>query len=238
MLRLCGTLLAALLLVACSERTPQVEPAMQIEAHYELLYNDTPVGSALFLLDIGDDGNYRLEAFTVPAGKMLQQGAHEVLEASQGRLSEDTILPTTFSRSVMQGESLELASMDFDWQAYAMRVRGPQGQRSVGLLPDTHDRLSYLLAARRLAASGEGAALIQVASLEASEQSSLEVDGREVIVVPLGHFDAVALRRVTPDGGETRRLWYAPETSPLPLRVVQTRDGNTVEMRVKDVSRR
>jgi hypothetical protein len=79
---------------------------------------------------------------------------------------------------------------------------------------------------------------IRVASTEASEETRLEVTGREAVEVPLGHYRAVGIRHVTPDPDQTRQLWFDTAFAPLPLRVLQVRDGNTVEMQLEDFSRR
>lgn len=228
----------ALLTGACADDEQAIAPPNSAEARYRLLYNDTLVGSALFVLDVDAGGRYRIDAFTVPAGEMRREGPHEVLESSQGVLDAADVRPTMFEHSVMHGDSLALVRLEFDWQRRALRLHGPDGEQAIALLPGTHDRLSYLLAARHLAASGEGRRLIQVASVDASEESQLEVAGRESIDVPSGRYDAVGVRRITPDGDETRMLWYAPDLSPLPLRVLQSRDGNTVDMQLEEVSRR
>ena len=60
------------LLAACDGAgSPAAETPLSLEARYRLMYNDTLVGTALFTLEIGADGAYRLDAFTVPAGQML-----------------------------------------------------------------------------------------------------------------------------------------------------------------------
>ena len=234
---LTGVLLVVL--AACdSTRSPPAETPLSLEARYRLLYNDTLVGTALFALEIDNDGAYRLDAFTVPAGQMQRNGEHEVLESSRGRLATDGVRPTAFEMSVMRDGEYEIGRLAFDWDKGAMTAAGPNGNQVLSLPPDTHDRLSYLLAARRLAADGAGSALIQVASLQASEETQLQVDGSESIEVPLGRFDAVAVRRTTADTGDDRRLWYAPGDLPLPLRISQLRDGNSVDMQLEDITRR
>ena len=83
---LTGALLV--LLAACDTARPPPEAPLSLEASYRLLYNDTLVGTALFALEIGPDGSYGLDAFTVPAGEMRRKGEHEVLESSRGSLDE------------------------------------------------------------------------------------------------------------------------------------------------------
>ena len=169
---------------------------------------------------------------------MQRKGEHEILESSRGSLDDAVIRPTLFEKSVMQDGAYELGSLTFDWQRHTLTAVGRNGSRVLSLPPDTHDRLSYLLAARRLAAAGDGSMLVQVASLLASEETQLQVDGNEAIEVPLGRFDAVTIRRIGSDADDDRRLWFAPDELPLPLRISQLRDGNSVDMQLVSVNRR
>ena len=76
------TLLLSVWLGGCADKPKPVQP-MQLDAVYRLLFNDTLVGNALFALSINADGTYRIEAFTTPAGEMVTQGGHEILEISR-----------------------------------------------------------------------------------------------------------------------------------------------------------
>lgn len=232
-------LLTTLLLTAACESTrdPLAEP-MQVEADYRLLFNDLLVGHALFVLQIEPDRRYRFEAFTVPAGQMERAEGHEILEVSQGVIDAGAVRPLRFDHSVMRDGQIELLQLLFDWDRQRLALQGSSGSREISLSPGTHDRLSYLLAARRLAAAGEGTLPIRIASHENSEQAVLQVIGPTPIAVPLGHYQAVGVERTGPDAQERRQLWFDPKFVPLPLRVVHLRDGSTVEMQLEGISRR
>lgn len=230
-------LCAAALLAACDTGPQPLEPPLDIEASYRLTFNGLLVGHALFALHVGADGRYRIEAFTVPAGQMEEVATHEVLERSEGLLGADAIRPQRFDHSVIEGERIEVRQLKFDWDRHALQLRGGDRDHDVGLLPGTHDRLSYLLAARRLAARGEGMVQIRIAAPEASGEARLQVTGRDAIEVPLGHFQAVAVGRTGPQADETRVLWFDPGFAPLPLRIVHLRDGSTVEMQLEGINR-
>lgn len=229
---------ATLALAACSAPREGSETPLSVEATYRLLFNDLLVGNALFELHIAKDGNYRIEAFTVPAGQMRQAAGHEVLESSEGMITADEIRPLRFDHSVMEGEHIEVMNLRFDWDRHALHLSAGDTERDIVLPPHTHDRLSYLLAARRLAAAGAGMQQIQVASIETSEETRLEIIGSAPVEVPFGHYQAVGVQRITPDADETRQLWFDPQFGPLPLRVVHVHDGNTVEMQLEGFSRR
>lgn len=230
--------LAALALAACSPAPQTPVGPISVEAAYRLLFNDALVGSALFVLEIDPEGNYRIDAFTTPAGQMAQSGGHEILESSQGVIDSKGVRPRRFDHSVMADEDVDATSLVFDWDKHVLRVTGQQSEHGAALLPGTQDRLSYLLTAWRLAVLGKGATQVKIASTKSTEDTQLQVTGEEAIDVPLGHYDSIAIRRVTPEPNVIRALWFDTGLSPLPLRVVHGWAGNTVDMQLESVSRR
>lgn len=225
-----------LVLAACTPPPQQPEP-ISTEASYRLLFNGNLVGQALFALQIGPDGNYRIDTFTVPAGQMQQAVGHEVLESSQGTIGDKGIRPRRFKHSVMQGERVETFSFVFDWEKHILQLVGADSERKVGLLPDTHDRLSYLLVAQRLAVAAQGASTLQIASPESATEAHLEVIGKRTITTPFGQLNATGIRRTGAESDEVRELWFAPEAGPLPIQVKHSRDENEVEMQLESLSR-
>lgn len=227
-------------LLGCEQATPPAKrlAPITVEASYRLLFNDALVGNSLFMLEIDADGRYALQSFTTPAGKMQRDATHEVLETSRGSIGADGVRPLEFEESVVQDGELALARLTFDWPRRSLAVEGPGGRRNIGLLPDTQDRLSYLLDAARLAGSGDDSRLLQVASAEAAEETLLRVQGEDSLSLPAGEFSAVRVERRTPDEDTSRELWFAPELMPLPLRALQASDGNHVEMQLEHLNQR
>lgn len=233
-----ASVILVLVLSACSP-TPQMPAGpVAVEATYRLLFNDALVGDALFVLQIGTDGSYQIEAFTTPAGQMQRAEGHEVLESSRGVIDSDGVRPQRFDHSVMADEQIESVKLIFDHEANLLRIIDQQHERTTALLPSTQDHLSYLLTAQRLAMKGSGAAEIQIASTGPTEQTQLKVVGQEAIDVPLGHYETIAIQRVTSKPNEIRALWFDTGLSPLPVRVVHGWAGNTVDMQLESLSRR
>ena len=234
-----GPALVALALSACSPATPPVafEP-VSLEASYRLLFNDALVGNALFVLEIHPDGRYRIDAFTTPAGQMRRAAGHEVLESSQGTIDSGGVRPLRFDLSVMADGQVEWHRLVFDWDRGVQRIADPNSERTVALLPGTQDRLSYLLTAHRLAATNAESLELRIASIGATEKTQLLLAGPEPIDVPLGHFETIAVRRVTSEPNEIRALWFEAAVGPLPLRVVHGWVGNTVDMQLESLTRR
>lgn len=233
-IRAAFAVLALLMLNACTP-TPELAREQRIEAGYRLLYNDLLVGHALFELAIDNDGNYRIEAFTTPAGEISKIGNHEVLEASHGIIDADGIRPIRYDHSVREEQRMALVNLTFDWQHHALQLANRETTRRVGLLPGTHDRLSYLLAASTLAAAERGTLKIRVASSDATEEGLLEIIGPADIEVPQGSYRAIGVRRATPNKDERRELWFDTDVTPLPLLLIQHNGTTTVEMRLESM---
>lgn len=239
MLRLIARPVLALALLpalfACTPMPQTHEAPLAVEASYRLLFNDALVGNAFFVLRIRPDRSYRLEAFTTPAGKMQQAAGHEVLEVSRGTIAGEQVRPSRFDHSVLRDTDIAAINLVFDWDGRALHLVAGEQMRKVALLPGTQDRLSYLLAARRLAERGEGRLHLQIASAYSTDETLLEVTGEQALEVPAGRYRAVGLRRITPESDETRALWFDTATSPLPLRVLRSWDGNTVDMQLESL---
>ena len=230
--------MALSLLLGCAPLPQTLSQPLAVEATYRLLFNEQLVGRALFALQIHADGSYQLEAFTTPAGKMRQATGHEVLEISHGTIDGARIRPQRFEHSVMQDEDIEVVELQFDWEGHALQLRGRNGTQRVALLADTHDRLSYLLAANRVAAGSAAVQSIRIAALESTDDVRLEADGKEKVTVPLGTYPASRVRRISPSVEENRVLWFDTALSPLPLRALHEADGNRVEMQLESINGR
>ena len=235
--RRAGLVLLALLLGACGPPPRELAEPVAVEATYRLLFNDVLVGHALFVLQISSDGAYTIDAFTTPAGQMRQATVHEVLENSRGKIDSRGVRPERFDRSVMLDQEVTLQRLAFDWEQRRLRFSNREETRVDALAPGTQDRLSYLLAAWRLVTGDEAATEIQIASIEAIEQTRLEVIGKETIEIPLGRYETVAVRRSTSQPNQIRAIWFRTDLSPLPLRVVHGWAGSTVDMQLESLSR-
>jgi hypothetical protein len=235
MRRLTGAVAGAVLLLLPA-RTGIENPVLAetTEAVYALEFNGELVGHAYFTLTIDAAGRYRFEAFTVPAGKLSRAADQEVLEISDGVHRPSGTRPAAFTQSAVDGERSQRIDMTFDWHAGQVTLQGPSGQVAHALLPDTHDRLSYLLAARRLARHDAGSARIQVAAPQATTESLLRVVAEETLDTPAGTFRAVAVERLSGDEEGYRTIWFdAGERCRLPLGIEQVSGENRTVMRVQ-----
>lgn len=236
MLRLSQPFLILVLLATQPGCSPETERqpapvALNIEASYQLRFNDALVGHALFTLRTNpQSGSYRIEAFSVPAGKMAQADGHEVLEASTGRIDGARVRPAQFAFSVMDEGKLSVLSIEFDWAQQQLHLRDDKASSELTLLPNTQDRLSYLLLARQLALGGDVIRNLQIVTPQDTEQTGLELGEPASIEVPAGRYEAILVQRLAPVPGEVRRLWFNESVCPLPLRIEHPTGDNLVDM--------
>lgn len=226
-------------LLACSDDKLSSPPSAPLatEATYKLTFNDMLVGTALFIVESNNEGHYKIETLTVPAGQMSNIAENEeVLEISEGELAADAVKPNRFHYSVMRDGMINAVDVAFDWDKARMNIRSGDASSSAGLSNDTQDQLSYLLVARQLAMRGHGGVELKIASLDSTEDTRLEIIGRKKITVPLGDLDAVGIRRVGSDPAVDRELWFELSTSALPLRITQQWEGNAIEMVLESLS--
>lgn len=235
------TLLLLVLTLAAAGCGQQVAPWPQpyrADASYRLTFNGSLVGEALFSLEIDRAGRYRLQALTVPAGKMARAAGHEILEVSEGTLSEAGVRPARFDYSVIDAERGEHITLEFDWDAGQLALHAGGEHSRTALFPGVQDRLSYLLSARLLALHGAAPRRLQIAAPDSAQLVRLEPAGRRTLETAAGPVEAVGVRRLALAGDEVREIWFDPGADPLPLRLGHGAEGSRVEMELVLLSRR
>ena len=227
--------LAAWLLAGCERVSQLGEKPLAAEASYSLLFNDEVVGEALFSLEIGADGSYRLQALTVPAGRMARAEAHEILETSAGVLQEGTARPASFDYSALDGEKVSQIGLRFDWERRRLVLQADSGERSMPLGPGVQDRLSYLLEAHRLAFLGKGQQALQIAGPDGAAAVRLQPIGRQVLATAAGPVEALGVLRapIGDDQDPVREIWFDAAGGILPLRVAHGAEGARVTMQLQ-----
>jgi hypothetical protein len=203
-----GKVLLALFL-ACWPLLAAAETGLQpYSASYRLLFDGEVVGDSFFRLKLMPGQGYRFEAYTLPIEKGDPTQGHEILESSTGRLQEDGgVRPNDYYFSVFDDGEASLLEFRFDWAAQALRLRSSDQNARLELLPDTQDRLSYLLALGRWLATQETETRFPIAQPGVTAVADFVRIDSSTIEVEAGRFETVHLLRV--DAGESirRELW-------------------------------
>ena len=218
------------LLSGCTNDLDDSLAPLSVDASYQLHFDGALVGHAFFTLRTDVDGSYRIEAFTVPAGQMQRAVDHEVLEVSEGRIDSGQVRPNYFEHSVLNSSTIGAVRMQFDWPGSQLQLSGPDGEKRIALLPDTQDRLSYLLVARQLALGTADARNLSIASPQVTDENHLRRIGRTELELPGGRYDAIEIQRLTPSADERRSLWFSEARCALPLRVEHQTEKHLVDM--------
>ena len=196
------------------------------EAHYRLLLDGEEKGRAHFSLRI-DDRGYNFESFTQPKAA---QGLQEVLERSQGTLTEGLPRPDSYYYAVKGADGTQMVEFFFDWPRQRFTLRDDDGTRHFRLEPHTQDRLSYLLRAMVMAERRESEARFPRLAPEGTEILHLHRKGKRHLTTGAGRFLAQEITMVTPDGKSLRRLWLAVHRHHLPLVLERHTDRGLARM--------
>ncbi|MCB1772166.1 MAG: DUF3108 domain-containing protein [Gammaproteobacteria bacterium] len=218
------------LLSGCTTDVDDSLSPLRVDASYQLHFDGALVGHAFFTLRTDSDGNYRIEAFTVPAGQMQRAADHEVLEVSEGRIEARQVRPSYFEHSVLNSDDVGAVRMQFDWPGAQLQLSGRDTEKQITLLPNTQDRLSYLLVARQLALGAADTRDLPIATPQVTDENRLQRLGESEIELPGGRLAAIEIQRLTPAAEERRSLWFSESRCALPLRIEHQTEKHLVDM--------
>lgn len=229
-----------LLLLSVQPVASMAGPASQqaFRATYQLLFNGELVGQAYLKLSIEAGERYRFEIFTLPAGRMAEEGRHEILESSKGTLGAVSVRPERYDYSMRTSMATALFAQEFDWQAGKLWIRSDSERTEVALEPGSQDRISYILLARQLAATRDAGVLkLAVVGLEATLITELKPLPPRTVDTGIGPLEAVGIERSTAQQKYLRKLWFAPARDYVPVLIEQSWEKGAVRMVLETLSR-
>lgn len=192
-------------------------PLPAFTAHYRVLRNGAPIGSATVTLARGaGDGWIYTTASKGTSGLAALVGA-STLEVSNFRWVGD--LP--------QGDSYEYTlkalktkrrSMRFDWSAGTIEV-DDKGPHRYAAQSGAIERHTIALALAAGLAAGKTELTLPVAVKDRIETEHFAARGAQTISVPAGQFTATQVSRT--DGGDAFEGWFAPAQLPVPVKIDQ-----------------
>lgn len=218
MFRFAALALAAALLLGVDAAHAASPPVPAFTAHYRLLQNGSPIGSATLTLRQGSDGQW-----TFTTDSRGTSGLASLLGASTreisvfhwvGNLPQCNHYDYTLSTALKQ----QHRTVRCDWTHHVITV-DDKGTHAFTAEPGTLERHTVPLALAAGLASGQRSFTLPVAVRDRIEVQHYAAHGKQAVTVPAGTFDATPVSRA--DGGEGLEAWFAPGEVPVPVKIDQ-----------------
>lgn len=215
---LAGFAVAAAVLLGADAAVAAAPPVPAFTAHYRLLQDGSPIGSAILTLSQGSDGEWTFT--TVSRGT---SGLASLLGASTrevsvfhwvGNLPQCDHYEYSLSTALKQ----QHRTVRCDW-ARRHIVVDDKGTHTFAAKPGTLERQTVPLALAAGLASGQHSFILPVAVRDRIEMQHYTAHGKQAVTVPAGTFDAV--RVSSADGGGEFEAWFAPAKLPAPVKIDQ-----------------
>ena len=205
-------------------------------ADYRLLFNGEHVGDARFNLKLSTDNQYSFEAFTLPAGKMaVDNTRHEILEASSGKLQDETPVPDYYYTAVRTSEGTDMLEFFYDWQTMVLTRKNGKGQQETELKIRSQDKLSYLLSAMKLADNHKNSIIVPQLTSTDTKLLSIRKKSRRHINTATGRVLAQELELSYGPQQTGRSLWLSLDHGYLPVLLEQKTDKGIVRMELMQI---
>lgn len=204
---------------AAAVAAPAATPLAPFTAHYRLLQNDQPIGTATLTLARGADG-----AWTFTTASQGTAGLASLLGASSREVSTFTwtgALPQGLRYDYTLQTALKTRRRDvrFDWRDHAIEVND-NGTFRFPSQPGAIERHTIPLALAAGLARGETRFPLPVAVRDRIETQQYAAQGRASISVPAGTFDATRVERT--DGGDGIEAWFDVARLPAPIKIEES----------------
>ena len=208
------------------------------ESTYRIQYNGRSVGEATFVLEKANETVWHVKTQTKPTSMLAKLAASSVTQASHfvWRLdsAQPTVLPLTYHNVSKEPFRTRYWQHRYDWEAMVSATTTHEGEQEIALSPGLLDPLTLRL---QLALD------LQTDSDPAKDRNYLVLDRDDVenqrmeyqqhtqIKVPAGCFDTEHFYRFRKEGSARNYdLWMAPQMHWLPVKIVQSDGGRTIEM--------
>ncbi|MGH8114924.1 MAG: DUF3108 domain-containing protein [Rhodanobacteraceae bacterium] len=216
--RLAGFAIVAAALFATIGASAAAPPLPAFTAHYSLLQNGSPIGTATLTLVRGTDNSW---TFTTQsrgtAGLAALLGA-SVRETSTFRWVGEMPQGESYDYSMDTGIKQKHREVRFDWTNHTIEV-DDKGTFHFPTQPGAMERHTVTLALAAGLAAGKSSFTLPVAVRDRIEMQHYTARGRQNMTVPAGTFDAIRVSRT--DGGDGFEAWFAPAKLPIPVRIDQ-----------------
>lgn len=214
---------AAAVLLGANAAVAASPPVPAFTAHYRLLQNGSPIGSATLTLSQGSDGEW-----TFTTASRGTSGLASLLGASTREVSvfhwvDNLPQCDRYDYSLSTALKQQHRTVHCDWTRHDIVV-DDKGKHTFAAEPGTLERHTVPLALAAGLASGRQSFALPVAVRDRVEMQHYTAHGKQAMTVPAGTFDATRVSRA--DGGEGLEAWFAPAKLPVPVKIDQRGKNN------------
>ena len=221
--RLCTVALA--LGVCVSSATAQIAG---YSALYSAEYKGRNVGESVFALEPGEaSGEYVFSSTMRTKGLLRLAAPRPVVDRSEFRLLEDSIVPTRFTYEDGSRKGEDNHTIAFDWDNASATINGDGYSREVPLHAGVLDRGSLQAALIKTLREGNEPASFEVLDEESVDEYTYTREGRNTISTPMGDLETVQYRQERTGSSRYTLIDLAPSLDFVPARIEQIRNGES-----------
>lgn len=211
-------ILAATLVAVFGVAVAATPPLPAFTAHYRLLQNGNPIGTATLTLSQGHDGIWTFTTASQGTSGLASLLGASVREVSTFRWVGGLPQGISYDYAMKTAIKQQQRHVNFDWSAHTITV-DDHGSHRFPTQPGAVERHTVTLALAAGLAAGKQDFTLPVAVRDRIETQHYAARGNQAVTVPAGKFDAT--RVVRTDGGDTFEAWFAPAKLPIPVKIDQ-----------------
>lgn len=209
----------------CQASTPPAPP-QPFTATYQVLRDDSPMGTSSMSLKRNADGNWAyVSHVTADSGLAALLGA-KVDETSHFRVQAGQFEALAYDYRMHVAFKTRTRHVDVDWKSNTVQVKSSKdGAYHYKTQPGLVERHLLILQLGRLIAAGKRHITLPVAVLDRVKTQTFVARTKASVTVPAGTFEAWRVDRTHDDKGWS--AWYAPDVcGTAPIKLTQESGGN------------
>ncbi len=226
---------ATLLLIALAAPATAQETLRPYVAEYELLRASAPEGRTTITLEKNESGDWQLSSHTRSTQGLAALTGLDVKEISTFRLTPDGLACLHYRHRLT---GLRKRERQVECGSEEIISRDHRGEYRFPAQAHVLDRQIVSLAlARDLAAGRKNELTYPVVDRERLEPQRYRALGEETVTVPAGTLRAIKVERLRQNSDRTTVTWFGVEQGLVPVRIVQSDDGEGFELRLVSLKR-
>lgn len=220
--------LLLLVALACGAAVAATPPLPAFTAHYRLLQDGSPIGTAKLALAPGPGGTWTFTTTSQGTAGIAALLGASIRESSTFQWVDGLPQCERYEYTLDSGLKTKRRSVRCDWKSRTIDVQD-KGPHRFPAQPGTVERHTVPLALAAGLARGQSEFSLRVAVLDRVETQHFRSRASQRISVPAGTFEAIPVERT--GGDDDFEAWFAPKRLPVPLRIDQRgKNGFSLEL--------